>query len=1011
MSKHASTAGASAGLPLKQASLSPQSASPGKQPPLYRSIDWITFVVTFLSVMVAYWYTLAPDLTLEDSGELAVASFYGGIPHPPGYPTWTLYTWLFANLIPFSNIAWRVGLSSAFAGALSAGLVALLVSRGSSMLIESIESIKGVGQKLENAICLVAGFVSGCVLAFSSYIWSQAVIVEVYTPSVLSMVGVMCCLFRWLYTPRQYRWLYLGFFLFGLCFTNHQTLILAAMGIEVLIAAADNRMGRSLFLWNSVVYLGGLALRSQKLVMTDTNPMIFTLFNLVGIGSMVAYVYFSWLTREDAKEYVRDGLLAAGVLLLSMTPAMGKVGIFLSLLALVGFGKLAWNTRGRGTEWLVVVFCGVAWGLGVGFFLYMPISGMTTPPMQWGYPRIIEGFIHALTRGQYEKVNPADVFSDPGRFVGQMHMLLDNAGEEFSYAFLLIAVVPFFFIRAMKRRERAWIIGLAGIYFCLAVLLMVVLSPSPDRAARMLIRVFFTSSHIPVALLIGYGLSLMSAFMCSHYAGFRKWAIVGGIASVPLALVSLWKWVAKSMYGEGLGMTWSDIFTGVRAAFQADQYALPVFGGLLLVGMCLLFIAGVVVCRNRAPLALSLGIFSLLPVVSVLSNWADSEQRGHLFGFWFGHDMFTPPFTDSTGKLSYDRGERGKLMATPDKAPLVYPEMTRDAVLFGGTDPGRFCPTYMIFCEGFIPERCRRNPDFDRRDVYIITQNALADGTYLHYIRSHYNKSEQRKYDTPFFQQVLRSEKERSMNYRTNLVARMVYQVLDKPFLALGEKVEADRRARGVYPPKEIYIPTPSDSQHCFEQYLTDAQARLQQGRLKPGEDVKVTGGRVQVSGQVAVMAINGLLTKVIFDHNPDHEFFVEESFPLDWMYPHLTPFGVIMKINREPLPDLPEEILARDHEFWAQFSESPYRQLDHLRHADQGDHRFRGEDLSASQSQGFSRRPAVCARRSGAEGLFQAAQFHRRSVRLAPGAGVRPILSPIRPQDTRGPRPPDEGG
>ena len=55
----------------------------------------------------------------------------------------------------------------------------------------------------------------------------------------------------------------------------------------------------------------------------------------------------------------------------------------------------------------------------------------------------------------------------------------------------------------------------------------------------------------------------------------------------------------------------------------------------------------------------------------------------------------------------------------------IYPEMTRDAILFGGTDPGRFCPTYMIFCESFIPPRCKpRDPKFDRRDVYIITQNA-----------------------------------------------------------------------------------------------------------------------------------------------------------------------------------------------------------------------------------------------------------------------------------------------
>src|SRR2546423_1128106 len=102
-------------------------------PPLFRRNDWLTFGVTTLLVFIGYYLTLAPDLTLEDSGELAVGSFYAGVPHPPGYPVWTIYTWLFTKIIRFSNIAWRVGVSSAFAGALACGLISLMVSRGSSM--------------------------------------------------------------------------------------------------------------------------------------------------------------------------------------------------------------------------------------------------------------------------------------------------------------------------------------------------------------------------------------------------------------------------------------------------------------------------------------------------------------------------------------------------------------------------------------------------------------------------------------------------------------------------------------------------------------------------------------------------------------------------------------------------------------------------------------------------------------------------------------------------------------
>jgi tetratricopeptide (TPR) repeat protein len=147
----------------------------------------------------------------------------------------------------------------------------------------------------------------------------------------------------------------------------------------------------------------------------------------------------------------------------------------------------------------------------------------------------------------------------------------------------------------------------------------------------------------------------------------------------------------------------------------------------------------------------------------------------------------------------------------------------------------------------------------------------------------------------------------------------------------LGKSVEARRRREGVYPPNEILTPTVEDSQKCFSEYIVDAQRRLyhdtqfpsEPRQIRPGELVTFTpDGRVQVAGQVAVMAINGLLTKVIFDKNPTNEFFVEESFPLEWMYPYMTPFGIIMKINREPVAEVTEEMTRKDHEFWRRFSE-----------------------------------------------------------------------------------------
>lgn len=810
----------------------PQTAGKGgagvtaKVAPLFRRIDWLAFWMTTLLTLIGYYWTLAPDLTLEDSGELAVGSFYAGVPHPPGYPVWTIYTWLFTVLVPVSNIAWRVALSSAVASAFSCGLIALMVSRGSSMLLEGIEGLKQIEKRWENLICLLAGYVGGMLFGFNGFVWSQAVIVEVYTLSVLSLTITLALLLRWLYAPEQRRYLYWAFFVFGICFTNHQTLLVCAMGMEVLIMMAAPKLGRDMFLGNSIIYIAVLILKYNGYAGSLTNnASLFVIFNIVGIGSIGAFVYL-------------------------------------------------WSqTRKMFTELKPVVISAVCWLLGASFYFYMPLASMTNPPMNWGYPRHFDGFVHALTRGQYEKANPTD---DPLKFLGQIRMYGEGAVEEFGAVYLLIGLLPFLFFYRMQKRERAWIVGLSAIYLCLAVLLLILLNPGTDRQSRDLNRVFFTSSHVIIAMGMGYGLALIGALIATQYDRFRPWLVRGGAI------------------GAGLGLYY------VVKAFEDTQYYLLHYAAMVGLIVPAVFLALVLVFRQRFPMAVYLALLALIPAQSIMSHWSDNEQRGHMFGYWFGHDMFEPPFNG------------------PDNQP-IYPEMAKNAVLFGGTDPGRFNPTYMIFCESFIPPEKKFDPTFDRRDVYLITQNALADGTYLDYIRAHYNRSTQK--DPHFFQGMLRWKKDIQRG-TTNIFARMALP-LDLYFTKLGAQIEERRRKEGVYPPKEINTPSVQESQVAFEGYIQDATRRLQLNQLKPGEEVNATpDGRVQVSGQVAVMAINGLLTKVIFDRNPDHEFYVEESFPLDWMYPYLTPFGIIMKINRQPLPELTQEIIDKDHIFWRKYSE-----------------------------------------------------------------------------------------
>jgi tetratricopeptide (TPR) repeat protein len=899
---------------------------PVKVPPLFRKIDWLVLGVVFAVVWTAYLFTLAPELTLEDSGELCTASYYAGIPHPPGYPFWAIYSWFWTWILPYGNVAWRVEVGESFAAAMACGLVGFMVSRGSSMLIEGIDELKDMSRKWENVICVVTGIVAGLLLGFDRFMWMESVVINrISLFDVPWIMVVALCLFRWIYAPQQIRYLFIGMFFFGVCATIHQTMLVAAMGIEVCIAIAHRRYGRNLFLANSLIFFMVWILMNIKKdgaavipALNELSPMFIGIFYVVGIGSIAAYAWLAVLTKQTFIQFVRDGCALAAFVLLAAVPTQGSFCILLSLVALGFFFKFAWDTRKSDMGWLLVIVCGVLWACGAAFYFYEPLAGMSDPPMMWGYPRTVEGFFHALSRGQYEKSNPTDIIHDPKRFISQLGLLISGLSDAFGWVYLFIASLPFFFLWRMKNRERAWIIGLAAIYLCIGVLLTIIMNTSLDRQNALLCEVFFTASHAVVAILIGYGLALLAAYMATHYQKFRNWGLIGGAIATVLALYCLVSAMGKLYFGPaGEIASVHDFFHGIVRAFDKNQYGSPVFANLILVATPLVFIAALLLYRNRAPVVITLCIFCTAPVYSALSHWYKSEQRNHWFGYWFGHDMFTPPFG-------------------------IYPEMTRNTILFGGTDPGRFCPTYMIFCESFIPHSCQPLEDqkFDRRDVYLITQNALADGTYLDYLRAQYFRSQQ--HDPPFFGRLFKyvatmaignsgnvimdgidTGKGNTGNSLVEGISDLLETTLDKPFTALGANIEKRRRAEGVYPPNEIYIPSPQDSQDCFQAYTTDVAHRQQLGQLKPGEDVHVDeAGHVQVSGQVAVMEINGLLCKVIFDHNPTNDFYVEESFPLDWMYPYETPSGIIMKINRNPLPELTEDIFKKDHEFWSKYSE-----------------------------------------------------------------------------------------
>ncbi len=751
--------------------------------------DWLAGLAMALLSGLAFFYYMAPEVTLQDSGELVTGAFTFGVPHPPGYPLWAFIGYVWSHLIlPFGNPAWRIGMLSVVTGALTVAVMTVTMTRSVRLLLHSLPWSDSVSERLQHWVALTVGCSSALLFGFNRGVWLWACVSEMRVLNVFSFVLIGGVLFAWIVQPHRRGFLYATLLLLGLSLANHQTIAVMAIpfgagalavGLESFVEARRRTPGA----------------RWLPTLMTCLG----TFWELAAAGllsGMVGLFIFAWL-RTPPGAMSADPAFVQAI-------AAGIAGVVLLIV-------------GRTTGWWAVkraLVCTGSFLAGVSFYLYMPLAAATNPPMNWGYAATKEGFLHAITRGQYEKVQTAHVFSE--EFLLKIKVFTQGLIHQYSWPVVLLGLVSLVAMamcwRGMKPRGRAWMVFVWAAFGATSLGLLTIINPKLDKQEQEITIKFFAPAHGFYAMLIGYGIAV---------------------------LLSLLAWRGP----------------------KGSTIAVAVLGVALMA----------------------------LPRVTYTRNWELCNLHGHDFGYLFGYLMFEP----GGG----------------------YPPMEKDAVLYGGTDPGRFVPTYMIFCESRVAAKDRfRNKNFDRSDVYIITQNALADNTYMSYIRDHYDFS-------------------RPDADHPATIAQ--YPAWRRFLFELGWKyLHRDH----TYPPAPIWIPSPEDNNRAFQQYVQDVQA----GRMPASADITIENGRVSVQGVGGVMTINGILAQWIFDHNKaKHSFYVEESYVIPWMYPYLRPAGIIMKLEKDPVPSPQEnpklwtEIKSRDRAYWDALSSNFLARADFQRNSD----------------------------------------------------------------------------
>lgn len=238
-----------------------------------------------------------------------------------------------------------------------------------------------------------------------------------------------------------------------------------------------------------------------------------------------------------------------------------------------------------------------------------------------------------------------------------------------------------------------------------------------------------------------------------------------------------------------------------------------------------------------------------------LSQRHDAEPRSHDL------DVVWRPILEAYGAA--EQAHLWPAQKLLDYGNAILGALRPGMVYVGGTDPGCFIPTML-------------NDTSDGEHHIALTQNALADDTYLNYLDYMYGD-------------------------------RLATLSQDERTRALQDYV-ADFQKRQAH----------------------DQQFPNEPKQVQPGEEVREVDGSLKPYGAVAVMRVNEALFQNLLQKNPDASFALEESFPFKSTYGDASTLGPIMELRAQDQQDqLTPDRANQSLEYWRQTAQQLLSEAD----------------------------------------------------------------------------------
>lgn len=216
-----------------------------------------TFVTTTAVALAVYLQTTSDSIAGGDAGELVAEGCKLGIPHPPGYPLYTVIVYIVTSFgkryLQNYSPAYLVNVTSCLFGSIASGLVAATV----------YEIVTNLGQDDKKdhypAVQVSSSIAAGLMCAFSPLVWQYNTSAEVFALHNLFVASISFALAKYNQRKHSPREIVIGAFLCGLSLTNQHTAILLVVPVAAWVQISSTIERKKLLVLSFASFTSGIS--------------------------------------------------------------------------------------------------------------------------------------------------------------------------------------------------------------------------------------------------------------------------------------------------------------------------------------------------------------------------------------------------------------------------------------------------------------------------------------------------------------------------------------------------------------------------------------------------------------------------------------------------------------------------------------------------------------------------------------------------------------------------------